>query len=140
VTTHYIYIYIYIYKIESHSGMTISHPTNSKYTFDASYVPNTSEYNIYATQIKSHKLSTVINNRAIHLSIYIKLNQSINYRKKKWLYKIHVTYDTSHIQKVFIKHGLSESDKPTIEAKNLNRSIPASHGPHRRMRYLQPKH
>jgi hypothetical protein len=45
--------------------------------------------------------------------------------------------------KLFVqKDGLSESDTPMTNAKILSRSIPsiAPHGPHQRLRYLQPKH
>jgi hypothetical protein len=44
------------------------------------------------------KLTNIIYiNRAITLSIYLRLNKSINYKLKEWMYKIRVTCDKSHI-------------------------------------------
>jgi hypothetical protein len=53
---------------------------------------------------------------ATHLSICLRLNQTIIYIKEL-LYKISVTCDTSHIQKPIQKYGLFKSDTHTTKYK-----------------------
>ncbi len=65
------------------------------------------------------------NIRAIHLSIYLKLNQNIIHIKNEYT-KIRITCDTSHIQKSIQKDGLSESDTPKTNTKSHSHSIPST--------------
>jgi hypothetical protein len=138
VTTHFCF---FIYKIELQSGMTISHPANSKYTSHNMYL-------IYQRQITMQRKLNLRNKQVlittlesyIYLSVYSLIKTLCT--PKEWLYKTLVTCDTSHIQNVYTKYGLSSSPTPTIVAIGFSCSIPsiAPQRPHRHLQYHQLKH